>query len=120
MPKKHNRGKLHQEFKRRWVEALRSGQYKQGRRMLYNRETESYCCLGVGCLINGDQIYGGLGSLGLPRVHEAEAWWDVLPSSGDPSLPVVKHRGKWYTLTQLNDDLALPFAKIADLIEEQL
>jgi len=31
----------------KWVEALRSGEYKQGTCRLYTKETNSYCCLGV-------------------------------------------------------------------------
>ena len=32
-----------------WLEALRSGGYVQGKDNLYNREDNSYCCLGVLC-----------------------------------------------------------------------
>lgn len=33
--------------KAEWQAALRSGQYKQGKRVLYNADTDRYCCLGV-------------------------------------------------------------------------
>lgn len=36
-----------QELKQRWVEALRSGRYQQGRG--YLRKDGKYCCLGVLC-----------------------------------------------------------------------
>lgn len=38
-------------IKKRWVEALRSGEYEQGRMKLRNKGTESdtFCCLGVLC-----------------------------------------------------------------------
>lgn len=32
-----------------WISALRSGEYKQGVGRLKNRETNSFCCLGVLC-----------------------------------------------------------------------
>lgn len=32
-----------------WVEALRSGKYKQGTGNLYRHDSDSYCCLGVWC-----------------------------------------------------------------------
>tara|TARA_R100001086_G_scaffold249569_1_gene189758 strand:+ start:521 stop:910 length:390 start_codon:yes stop_codon:yes gene_type:complete len=32
---------------KRWINALRSGEYKQGTGTLYNINTNSYCCLGV-------------------------------------------------------------------------
>jgi hypothetical protein len=39
----------------RWLEALRSGQYMQGKEKLHTKDdsgTESYCCLGVACAIS--------------------------------------------------------------------
>ena len=39
--------------KTEWVEALRSGKYKQGKYALYDGGTDSYCCLGVLSKING-------------------------------------------------------------------
>lgn len=44
--------KLPEEFKRKWVEALRSGKYKQGRGQLKDTQ-DQYCCLGVACIIVG-------------------------------------------------------------------
>lgn len=45
---------MNSDIKRRWIEALRSGQYKQGRAALrrppYGKDTQdTYCCLGVLC-----------------------------------------------------------------------
>ena len=40
-------------LKKAWVEALRSGKYKQGRLALYDKHNESYCCLGVLCKVAG-------------------------------------------------------------------
>jgi len=31
----------------RWLKALESGDFKQGRGALYNRDSNTYCCLGV-------------------------------------------------------------------------
>ena len=53
------------EFKRKWVEALRSGQYKQGKLRLYDSSTDSYCCLGVACHIQ-DIPKEDLNDLSLP------------------------------------------------------
>jgi hypothetical protein len=39
--------KLDPEFKKKWLEALRSGKYKQGKNVLYDAETNCFCCLGV-------------------------------------------------------------------------
>lgn len=42
---------MNKELMKRWVAALRSGEYKQGIEALcqydYEAESESYCCLGV-------------------------------------------------------------------------
>src|SRR5690348_18296721 len=40
---------MNQEIKKKWVKALRSGEYKQGTSLLYNSANETYCCLGVLC-----------------------------------------------------------------------
>lgn len=41
---------MESELKRKWIEALRSGEYEQGQDQLIctlSREVEEYCCLGV-------------------------------------------------------------------------
>jgi hypothetical protein len=43
--------KLPIEFKQKWVEALRSGEYEQGSDALY--KGGKYCCLGVACVVAG-------------------------------------------------------------------
>lgn len=39
---------MDQRIKELWIEALTSGEYKQGRRLLHNIDNE-FCCLGVLC-----------------------------------------------------------------------
>src|SRR6266851_3356391 len=34
-------------LKNKWLEALKSGEYKQGTCFLYNSNFDTYCCLGV-------------------------------------------------------------------------
>ena len=41
------------ELKKKWIEALRSGKYKQGKNRLHRAEDNSYCCLGVLCEVAG-------------------------------------------------------------------
>lgn len=41
------------EQKQKWIEALRSGNYKQGTHRLYHKYTDRYCCLGVLCDVLG-------------------------------------------------------------------
>lgn len=45
--------KLPVRFKAKWIKALRSGKYKQGYYRLYSKSTNSYCCLGVACVVSG-------------------------------------------------------------------
>ena len=46
--------RLDPKLKADWVEALRSGKYKQGRRRLYF--AGEYCCLGVLSVLRGDSL----------------------------------------------------------------
>lgn len=43
--------------RRKWVKALRSGEYKQGKNML--RNGDKFCCLGVACNISGVGRWNG-------------------------------------------------------------
>lgn len=45
--------RLPKEFAEKWIQALRSGNYKRGRGRLYNESKNNYCCLGVACSILG-------------------------------------------------------------------
>jgi hypothetical protein len=47
---------MNQELKAKWVEALRSGEYKQTTGELHDRATDSYCCLGVLCRVVGAEF----------------------------------------------------------------
>lgn len=110
------------EARKVWVDALRSGEYKQG----YNRlETAqgTYCCLGVACDLyikhEGDLtrtvdeynvvIFGDQTAILPDRVCE---WLDLKPW-GDLKTPIEYMT----TLTRLNDSLSCDFRQIADVIE---
>ena len=55
--------KLPKVFKAKWITALRSNEFKQGDCQLYNKNNDTYCCLGVACHIAGHEeslkMYGG-------------------------------------------------------------
>lgn len=108
------------EIKQKWVDALRSGKYKQGKSCL--RRADRYDVLGVLC-----------------DVHDPDGWGEVDPNHGG-----VRHRGeiggigremreefgfeKYVAipepvdgnrlLTQLNDK-GYTFEQIADIIDKQ-
>lgn len=84
---------LNPEFKERWVEALRSGKYKQTEGRL--QKCGGYCCLGVAaCLIDpngwdGNEFRGDshvlddatMGEIGLsPRAHD---WLTSMNDNGE-------------------------------------
>lgn len=124
--------------KAQWVEALRSGDYRQGKGCLHFRPhddllppaDDTFCCLGVLCDLAikagvevkawrgpGVQQYDGEASF-LPSAVVA---WSGLPDpAGDVRDPRVQDlHGDWTSLSAVNDAGA-PFAEIAAMIEAQL
>ena len=118
-----NKIKFPKETRTKWLEALRSGDYKQGQIYLRNKENE-FCCLGVLCDILG-------------------AEWDIGPYSGgykpnDADMCVITEQAVGYDincalekdiafkdnhmslgtiLIEMNDNMKEDFTKIADFIE---
>lgn len=100
-----------------WVDALRSGQYKQTK---YRLQDESgYCCLGVACRIadkagvptdkrDDGTILGG----SLIYQPDVKAWLGLIDDSG--AYITKDGDGR---LTVLNDCLGKTFSEIADIIE---
>lgn len=100
---------MNPKIKEKWVKALRSGRYKQGRGRL--KRGDKYCCLGVLCKImrlksRDNQI------LSENIVDKAGLDFPL----GNP----VKYKDETHSLTYLNDFVGLSFKEIADIIEEQL
>lgn len=108
---------------RKWVEALRSGEYKQGRGQL--RVGDSFCCLGVACEISGvsqwsGRFYGDDGDYEDAVLPESVGRW--LGVDGDNiavDARFVEHGAprSSFVLTELNDVRRLSFSQIADAIE---
>jgi hypothetical protein len=101
---------MNPEIKQKWVEALRSGKYKQGYKQLRD-ENGAYCCLGVLCEVVGKPYTGSHGSLPssvaeLAGVHKS----GLLPKAVENE----------HFLASVNDYLKYDFNQIADIIEEQL
>ena len=110
---------MNADIKQRWVEALRSGQYKQGSGCL--RTNNAYCCLGVLCELHrqdfpgeGWQLASGhsllFGYISEYDFHEppaeVSAWTGLNPAVYD-------------LLADANDSGA-DFPTIASLIDEML
>lgn len=113
---------MDKEVKVKWLEALRSGEYKQGKLALHDIGDNTYCCLGVLC----ETLYIPSDVKGIYYFHESE----------DPTE--VEHDGKYYEsqdhesipgqfmgvsqqninhLIEMNDDGNYSFKTIADWIE---
>ena len=114
---------MHKNVKEKWIAALRSGKYKQGRNNLNNNG--AYCCLGVLCEVfikGGGNLSQGLhhkdkhlraynGRTGLlPLV--VQRWAEMETSNG-------KYNNDKDSLAFRND-AGLSFDKIATVIEEQV
>lgn len=100
---------------KQWVEALRSGNYKQGKNALCNPNNEM-CCLGVYC-----------DALKFAEVEKA--WAD---DRGDKNINPLVYEALWYKLDSraggplsldvliIMNDRGRSFDQIADAIEEMV
>ena len=93
---------MDKELRDRWVAALRSGRYKQGKWDL--RDGDKFCCLGV------------LADLVDPEGWEGCSWNDCFVYVPSTILPEDKCR----VLAVMNDHQSLSFSEIADYIERNL
>ena len=102
---------MNQEIKQKWLEALRSGKYKQGRLGLRNKQNE-FCCLGVLCdvLDNNKWLLDELWSI------EFYKYDDSISVANEELIPLDIQDD----LMSLNDNYLYNFNKIADYIEENL
>lgn len=106
---------MKQRIKKLWVEALRSGEYEQGRGVLHNYTANTYCCLGVLCRLYDD----------MKKKDDADFWFDWMDESGDhyPAEEVMNwaklETSQAVDLAELNDRLSSSFAQIADIIEQK-
>ncbi|WP_441235620.1 hypothetical protein [Bradyrhizobium sp. 930_D9_N1_4] len=104
-------------LKAKWVEALRSGEYKQARNAL--RDGNRYCCLGVLCKVAGLPIRNdGLGVEG-HGVGGKSSY-----SSYEPIFNLVGGFDQSHPLSMRNDGAGNfkphTFKQIADYIEANL
>lgn len=121
----------HQEFKRRWVEALLSGKYTKIKKRLRNSKN-GRCCLGVACDVAiemfPDIFYWENGNIVDMKTLGLFKQDTVLPSgllrivspnhyAHNPSVNVDKTA---ITLAELNDEKDWSLEQIAAVIQEQL
>ena len=131
---------MNKDIKKKWVDALRSGEYKQGQGRLKNEKNE-YCCLGVLCDLAVKEGVVQEKRVTEPFRAHPDYFFDkqdaFLPASvvewaglnstgtlvrmGDGIFTVrVEYNEERTSLSALNDAKGLTFNEIADLIKEQL
>lgn len=126
---------MNQQIKKLWIDALRSGEFRQGKSRLRS-SIDKFCCLGVLCELHrrekgldwSNQGYDDSSHFSYDSeasfLSEEMIEWAGLKSKN----PSVKISDRITLLSTLNDGGSdkigtiepLPFNKIADLIEEQL
>ena len=110
---------MNKEIKRKWIEALRSGEYKQAQHQL--RDGDRFCCLGVLCDIHSKETGGewvnGVYERNRTHLSQSVMIWAGLASKSvylpDNSCLTDHNDGSMY----LNP---IKLTEIADLIEAQL
>lgn len=126
------------ENMRKWIAALRSGQYTQGTGTLRNDKNQ-YCCLGVACEVAigsgveldvklpdpGGSAYWYYGDMAGTLPPEVQRWLGVDQDDikfGDPELVQNEHGGYSYngplSAIHANDTLNWSFSRIADQLEQ--
>lgn len=107
---------LDPQIKEDWLDALRSGKFKQGRVVLRTND-DRYCCLGVLAEIHPDFTYlGNEGDLEYGLNKYKYCYGMISSAFLDNEF---MHAEVQSALTQMND-FGFTFADIADVIEECL
>lgn len=99
--------KLPEDFKKRWIGALRTGDFTQGGGQLYNGENNTYCCLGVAAICEG---------IPLEKIRHLGYTFGIeedLKTEGILALRPLEAR-----FSSLNDSGGKTFSEIADIIEQ--
>lgn len=112
--------KMFKEDKEAWLDALRSGEYKQCTSVLYSNEKDAYCCLGVlqSCLMDG-KIEQYIDNTGIKyRGAPSDDFNNLFGIVGGFSNASGDFDMK--TLMSMNDSAGLSFVEIADCIEKKV
>lgn len=105
------------EIKAKWVKALRSGKYKQGRSALRSA-TDEFCCLGVLCNVVAPNEWNEAALNGIAFTHGKHRAGSVpMP---EYTSPIGIEHDQVSKLWKLNDFDGRNFREIADYIEQNL
>ena len=125
--KLHATFKLERNFKRRWVAALRSGKFKQTKKVLFDQSSGGFCCLGVMCSLKGIKK-SELEGVSFPQdVRSFDDAFNIDPTTHDffhgmnnGDAWKVPYRGRMCSLNELNDFEGLTFKQIANIIDRSV
>ena len=115
---------MNKELKQKWIDALRSGKYTQGRGVLRSR-TNSFCCLGVLLDISGKGEWKGDGDSTYDFVVK-DAFFDEEWPHWSTISTELEAAGRRITglsqeqesrLIELNDRVGASFSQIAEWVE---
>lgn len=109
---------MNKEAKQKWIEALRSGEFKQTQGALKRKEVDNfkYCCLGVLCEIQDDVGWRSSDGIKYANYHDSESCL-FLPFDLLTDLNIKESDQS--ELVDMNDD-GKTFEEIADYIEKNL
>ena len=110
---------MKKDIKKKWIDALRSGKFKQGSGELCNMESNKYCCLGVLCEITRqDNPHIKRTKEGHYSLHKKDS---VDGQLDDAMLTYFGIDDEIQNeLIDMNDDRDKSFKQIADYIKENL
>lgn len=113
---------MNPKYKQDWIDALRSGKYKQGKGRLCS--DEGFCCLGVLCDVKDPSKWTNLSAMRKPIGTSKYMWskdaWMVYGLGKDQMEELDITPEQHDKLIELNDDFGYNFERIADYIEENL
>lgn len=103
--------KLPEEIKQKWCAALKSGEYKQGTDVMYDKHTDGYCCLGVlGAICGASKSEMDVGYFDRDTENVPKDYPHLLLNDADL-------RGRLMTMNDIDRN---SFSEIADYIEKNL
>lgn len=118
-----------EEFARTWIQALRSGDYEQGKGYLVSRVEDKlrYCCLGVACdlspiyeIQDGANPFFIIGELCPHTYPSMQEKFGLHCECGNPNIQPGSNSNVWWASLPAMNDRGIPFTKIADILEADL
>jgi hypothetical protein len=118
---------MNRENALKWIEALRSGEFRQARHKLlvhnYDTNEDSNCCLGVAARLMSIDVPRGTEENNLASIYRDVAEWLGLEIANKPRDPDDHDSAPFnacQVYTRMNDVDGKSFEEIADFVEAEL